>query len=199
MRTGSAQAMRELLNATGGYRLTGASDGDWDLLAAGSQLDLLSDEIETLYGDVFAEGASAGCLDLWESWLRPQRSAAPIDQRRRMLMQHLAINPEKGTLSEYGEMICAAGVRGKVAEGGSGLVVRCGGLFGLTEVEARKELDALLPAHIPWEIEFVFDWSTMETSGRSFADWDALKLTWAELDGLTREEILKGGTSNGIN
>ena len=193
MRTKSAQFMRELLNATGGYRLTGRTDGDWELEAAGSQLDLLSEEIETLYGDLFVHGATNDCLNHWESWLRPQRSAASIEQRRKMLMQQMAVCPTKGTLSEYDDMIYAAGVHGRLTENGGGLVVRCGGFLGLTETEIRRELDALLPAHLAWEIEPVFNWSTMEAAGRNFADWDALGLTWAELDRLTREEVLKGG------
>lgn len=193
MRTKSGQFMRELLNATGGYRLTGGTEGDWELEAAGSQLDLLSEEIETLYGDLFVHGAADDCLNRWESWLRPQRSAASIEQRRKMLMQQMAVCPTKGTLSEYGGMIYAAGVQGRLTEKDAGLVVCCGGFLGLTETEVRKELDALLPAHLSWEIEPVFDWSTMEATGRSFADWDALGLTWANLDGLTREELLRGG------
>lgn len=198
MRTKSAQYMRELLNATGGYQLTGESDGDWELIAAGSQLDRLSDEIETLYGDVFAEGATAECLNIWESWLRPQRSVASIEQRRKMLMQQMAVNPAKAALSEYRDMIYAAGVHGIPEEEESGLTLLCSGFLGLTETEVRRELDALLPAHLSWEIEPVFDWMTMEASGRSFVDWDALGLTWKELDALTRDEILKGGTNNGI-
>ena len=199
MRTRSAQYMRELLNATGGYRLTGESDGDWELIAAGSQLDLLSEELETLYGDLFIEGATADCLNLWESWLRPQRSAASIEQRRRMLMEQMAVNPGKGTLAEDRDMIYAAGVHGRAAEGEDGLILYCGGLLGLTEAEVRKELDALLPAHLPWKLEPVFDWSTMEASGRSFANWETLDLTWAELDSLTREEVLERGNNHGIN
>lgn len=193
MRTKSAKFMRELLNATGGYRLTGGTDGDWELEAAGPQLDLLSEEIETLYGDLFVHGATDDCLNRWESWLRPQRSAASIEQRRKMLMQQMAVNPEKGTLSEYGSMLYAAGVQGRLTENDAGVVVCCGGPLGLTETEIKRELDALLPAHLDWKIEPVFEWSTMEATGRSFAEWDALRLTWAELDSLTREEVLKGG------
>lgn len=192
----AAQHMRDLLNATGGYQLSETGEGE--LLAAGAALDLLSDGIEALVGDVFVLGASADHLDLWESWLRPQRSVAALEYRRKMLSRQMAICPEKGTLSDYKEMICAAGVLGRAAESESGVTVHCSGLLGLTEGEVRKELDALLPAHLPWEIEPAFDWLTMELGARTFADWDALKLIWAQLDALTREEVLERGENNGI-
>lgn len=199
MRTKSAQNMRKLLNATGCYQLTGESSGDWELNAAGAELDLLSDEVDALVKDLFVQEASPACLDAWERSIRPQRSTAPTEQRQRMLRAHMAVCPLKGTLSDYDEMLRAAGVQGRLVEGENGLSVQCAAILGLTEAEVRSELDALLPAHLPWELAPVFHWLTMEACSRSFADWDALDLTWAELDGLTREELLEGRKNNGID
>lgn len=199
MRTRSAQYMRDLLGATGGYQFDAESVGDWELSAAGAELDRLSDELNALFDDVFVQKAAELCLNLWESCLRPQRSTATIEQRRKMLHQQLAVNPGKKTLDEYKDMIYAAGVHGRVTESSGGLTVLCAGLLGLTEAEAKKELDALLPAHLSWNMEPVFEWGTMEASGRTFAEWDALDHSWAELDALTREEILEKGETYGIN
>lgn len=199
MRTKSAQNMSKLLHAAGCPQLAGGADGAGELNAAGAQLDLLSDEIEAVVKDCFLQGASQSRLDLWERSLRLQRSTAPIDQREKMLRAQLAVNPAQGTLSDYREMLRAAGVQGWLTEGETGLTVHCAALLGLTEAEVRSELDALLPAHLSWELTPVFNWLTMEACGRSFADWDGLDLTWAEMDSLTREELIEGSKSNGIN
>lgn len=191
MRKGAAQRMREVLNRTGAYRLTGETSGDWELNAMGTGLDRLSEGVDLLLSDLFVEDASTDHLDVWEGWLRPQRSQATTDQRRRMLRERLAVHPGKGSLAEYADMLWAAGVLGRLRETGTGLSVEAGGFLGLTETEVRRELDELLPAHLPWEIEPVFNWLTMEATGRTFRDWDALNLTWEELDSLTREEILE--------
>lgn len=199
MRTKSAQHMRELLHAAGCGQLLEEPGGDGVLDAAGAQLDLLSDEIEALLCDLFLQGASIERLNVLEGSLRPQRSASPPELRQKMLRAHMAICPDKGTLADYGTMLPAAGVQGRLKEGEGGLRVCCAALLGLTEAEVRSELDALLPAHLLWELEPMFNWLTMEACARSFAEWDALDFTWAELDELTREELLEGRKNDGID
>lgn len=181
--------MRELLNGTGAYRLTGESSADWELNACGAGFSLIEDEVQSLLNDLFPGSASSERLDLWEELFRPQPSAGTLEQRRAMLAARLSMNPQRLTKEDLSEMLPAAGVAGEVTEGETGLTVLAGRLLGVTEAEARAELDEVLPAHLPWTWDGSVNWAALDAWTRNFAALDARGLTWDDLDGVTREKL----------
>lgn len=184
-----AERMREELNATGCYALTGDTPGDLDLLAMDAALSDFDTELEQLVQDVFLGECSEDTLTRWELAVRPQRSTATPAQRKQMLLSRLAIHPHGSTVQACNALLPAAGAVGGVEETTGGITVKLAGTYGLTETQVQQELSQLLPAHLAHEITPVSTWQTIALGNRSFADWDELSLTWQELDALTREEL----------
>ena len=56
-------------------------------------------------------------------------------------------------------------------------------------VEAQRELDQLLPAHLAWAWEESITWVAWDAYSHSFEEWDGLGLTWAQLDQAVREDL----------
>lgn len=185
----AADRMRRILNGTGGYRLTGESSADWELNACGTGLDGLEQTVNELLDDLFAPTVSKARLDNWERLFRPQPSSAGLEERRAMLLERLSMNPGRFAPGEFSPMLRAAGITGEVLEEESGLRVLFGRCLGITEEEAKRELDAILPAHLSWEWDDSVNWAALDSWLPDFETLDSRQFTWDELDGLTRDGL----------
>lgn len=181
--------MREILNSTGIYRLTGESSADWETNACGAGFSLLENALESLLGSLFALLSPEEGLDRWEKLFRPQVSSDTLERRRNMLHNRLSMNPGRFSPGEFSSMIYGAGVEGEVLEDGEGLRVLLGRTLGVTEEEARRELDQVLPAHLPWEWDDSVNWTALDAWAPDFETLDARELSWDEVDVLTRERL----------
>lgn len=185
----AAERMREILNQTGGYRLTGESSADWELNACGEGLDSVERAADSLLCDLFALTASGKRLDDWEKLFRPQPSSAGLENRRTMLWERLSMNPGRFTPEGFSSMLRAAGIVGEVVEENGKLRVLFGRCLGIPEEEAKRELDAILPAHLLWEWDDSINWSALDAWASDFKTLDDRKLTWAQIESLTREDL----------
>lgn len=183
------ERMREILNATGAYRLTGESSADWELNACGAGFDLVEEAVEALLGDLFAPTASEKGVERWEKLYRPQPSSGTLEERRRITAERLAINPSRLGTGDLPGLLLAAGVKGAAEEGTDGLRVFLGRLLGVTEEEALREMDQVLPAHLPWEWVDSVCWAALDAWAPDFAFLDSRGMTWGEIEGLTREQL----------
>lgn len=143
--------MREILNSTGAYALTGETPADWELNAWGAGFDDAEAEIDGLLENLFAATASSASLSAWETLSRPQTLQGTLAERRAVTGARLAMTPARFTLQDVSQMLLAAGVEGTVQETSSGLKVIPEKLLGVSEAEAKRELELTLPAHLPWE------------------------------------------------
>ena len=67
------------------------------------------------------------------------------------------------------------------------------GLYSLTgSTPVDWELDQLLPAHLAWAWDTAVTWVALDAYPRSFEAWDDLGLTWAQLDGVSRQDLENG-------
>ncbi len=181
--------MRELLNGVGAYRLTGSSSADWELNACGAGFSLIEDGVESLLNDLFPDTASSDRLDLWERSCGLMPSAGTLEQRRAILAARLAMNPQKLTGKDFSAMLPAAGVVGEVVEGESSVTVLAGRLLGVSQEEAKAELDVVMPAHLSWTWDDSVNWAALDAWAEDFATLDARALTWEDLDGVTGEKL----------
>lgn len=180
----AAEHMRQVLNATGIYRLTGGALIDQELKAYGAGFALLEDAFQELYEELFVKTAPEERLKIWERLFRPQTSQGEAEKRRDMVLARLSVRPEQYRPQDFSAMLRGACVHGTVRETPEKLKVVLGGILGISEEEARRELDRLLPAHLPWEWEKTVSWLTAEARGRTFGEWDGRGLTWAQLEAL---------------
>ena len=70
-----------------------------------------------------------------------------------------------------------------------GLTIVLGRLLGITKEEATRELDQLLPSHLSWEWDESVTWVALDAYPRSFAEWDALGLSWTRLESISRADL----------
>ena len=109
-----------------------------------------------------------------------------------MVNSRLSVRPDGVNLEALQALLPGAGVRGLLLEDGDELTVVLGKLLGLTKVEATRELDQLLPAHLTWTLDESITWVALDAYSGSFSQWDALGLTWSELNSITRENLETG-------
>lgn len=184
--------LAEVLTGTGLYQLTGSTPVDWELSAYGIGFALVEDRLEVLLENMFTSTAGRQCLNQWEELFRKQPSTASLEDCREMVTSRLAVRPN-GFFPEAVEAVLpGAGVRGILKENSNGLTVVLGKLLGITKAEATRELDQLLPAHLSWQWEESITWVALDACSGSFAQWDALGLTWEGLDSISRENLESG-------
>lgn len=187
--TGAAARMREALNATGCYRLTGETSADWEVTACAAGLDWLDQEIEGLLADLFPDTMGEGRLAQWEALFQPMASAAEAEVRRETLSRRLAQNPTHYTLADYTQLLPAAGVAGLVVQEGDGLLVLVSKWLGLPQAEVERELDLLLPAHLTWSWAEPLNWDALDQWAPAYSAFDAKRKTWGILDGMSRAQM----------
>lgn len=181
--------LAQVLEGTGLYELTGSSPVDWELAAYGAGFALLEERFDQLLGDLFPATASREKLAQWEELFRPQRARASLEDCRETVQCRLAIQRDGFTPPDVQALLPGAGVRGLLLEGESGLTVVLGRLLGVTQAEAQRELDQLLPAHLAWAWEESITWVAWDAYSHPFEEWDGLGLTWAQLDQMVREDL----------
>ena len=191
MRKQAAERMRGILNGTGAYYLTGESPGDWDVNACGAGLDRLETAMDDLISDLFPPTRGEAQLTVWETLYRSQSADASLEERRKMLAERLAMNPGKLSPEDFSSMLWGAGVAGELRETEDGLLVLVGKWLGISEEEALRELDEILPAHLPWTWLEDMNWVKLDAWAPDFAFLDGKGLTWEEFDGMTQEELGK--------
>lgn len=189
MRDAAAKRMRDILNGTGGYRLTGETSADWEVNACGAGLDALQNAVDVLLSDLFVSTASDARLAAWEKLFRPQPTAGAIEDRRETLGERFSMNPGRFRPGDFSSMLGAAGVAGQVLEESGGLRVLAGRLLGITEEEAKRELDDVLPAHLPWEWDESVNWAALDVLTPDFETLDGWELSWTEIEQLDRNGL----------
>lgn len=197
------ERMRSLLNGTGAYRLDGTGSADWETDACGAGFTLVEQAADKLLGDLFPDTASQEALDRWEKLYRSQKAAGPLEDRRAVLAARLAIRPGRFSPGDFSPgdsspkqgnpMVRAAGVEAALQETEEGLRVALGRLLGVTEAEARRELDQILPAHLLWTWDDSITWEALDAWLPSFGSLDGRELTWEQADALTREQLEQWG------
>lgn len=149
----AAEHMAQVLRGTGLYTLDGDTWVDAELSAYGAGFALIEAFFTELLRELFIETAAGYGLDCWELLFRPQVSAGTAGQRRASLLARLGVGGDAHTLAEYSALLPGAGVEGTLAETEEGGLLVTGSPAGVTEEEAERELDRLLPAHLAWELQ----------------------------------------------
>lgn len=181
--------MKNVLESTKLYTLTGSSPVEWELAAYGAGFDLLEERFDRILGDLFVSTASGEMLTQWEKLFRAQPSTDDLSFRRETVKQRFAVHPDGFTPQAVAALLPGAGVQGVLLESGEGLVVVLGRLLGINQAEANRELDQLLPSHLPWTLEDSISWVALDAYPKSFGEWGAKGLTWERLDGVTRADL----------
>ena len=144
--------IREALNSTGSYRLTGETSADWEVIAAARGIDALEAAIDDFFADCFVSTAETEALDCWDKLFWGGVTGARDDRRRAMTAARLSVSPEDFTAAAYDKILTAAGIQGKITENADGLLVTVTAYNGVTAAQAKQVLALLLPAHLPFTV-----------------------------------------------
>ena len=141
-------------------------------------------------GDLFVATASREQVARWESLFRPQPADAPLEDCRETVLRRFAARQDSFTPAAVEALLPGAGVRGVLLENEEGgLTIVLGRLLGITKEEATRELGQLLPSHLSWEWDESVTWVALDAYPRSFAEWDALGLSWTRLESISRADL----------
>lgn len=145
--------MRRIMEESGVYKLTGNSPLDWELDACEAGLKTVWDRAEELEKDLFVQTASPEALACRELLYRPQAcSSGELEERRGALIKALSPYPGPASLETIESLAEACGVKAKAQEGEGKLVLVGEKLIGVTEKEAKRMLEQVLPSHLEWEL-----------------------------------------------
>ena len=145
--------MRRVMEASGVYKLTGDSPLDWELDAYTAGLKTVWDRAEALERDLFVQTAGEKALAGWELLYRPQACASgSLEERRGAVIKALSPYSGPASLGVIENLAEACGVKAKAEEAEGKLLLRGVKLLGVTEKEAKRMLEQVLPSHVPWEL-----------------------------------------------
>lgn len=144
--------MAGILSATGLYKLTGVSPVDMELDAYGAGLGLIEADMALLEAELFVMTAPGDRLREWEKLFRWQASSGELEDRRRGVAKALGAWQGEMSLAAIADILDIAGVRGEATYADGKITVTASGFMGVTEREAKRLLDRLLPAHLEWEL-----------------------------------------------
>lgn len=181
--------MAKVLENTGLYIFTGDSPVEWELAAYSEGFSLLEERFDRILENLFLDTAGRDMIACWERLFRPQPSTAELEDCRESVKRRFAVHPDSFTPKAVEALLPGAGVYGQLLEKENGLVILLGRLMGIKKEEAERELNQLLPAHLPWEWDESVTWVAFDAYSRSFAEWDAVGVTWEQLDQLARENL----------
>lgn len=170
--SGVLENIRRILQATGLYALSPGGLSASELAAYGAGFAVFEAAYHRLQEDLFIQTASSELLDAYESLFRPVVSAEREETRRAMLLQRFSVSGQDNTRAKLEARLWAAGVQGTITEWhGGGLLIKARKLLGLSKAAVQQELNGLLPAHLPYELEYTpFSWA------------DIIQLTWHEIE-----------------
>ena len=183
----AAQRLRKRLNATGCYRLTGETSADWETNACALGLEEVQQALDDLLADLFPATASEEQLAVFEARLRPFPAEATVEERRALLADRAAPISGAAAPEEWVRLLASAGVSADLVPGTldseeEGLLLTGAATAGLTEEEIARELDQILPAHLPWGWGHALTWRGIESFPKSFLTIDRKYKTWEEFD-----------------
>lgn len=144
--------IRQVLAATGVYRLTGDSPVDHEVDAYAAGLHVAEEAMDLALEEFFIETAPAERLEQWEALFCRQAPTGDLAGRRKALLGRMALHRRQGTLADLELALRAAGIDGTVEETEAGLAVRVKALLGVSEQEAGRRLERLMPLHLQWEL-----------------------------------------------
>jgi hypothetical protein len=178
IRSNSIGSVIENLAALRLYNLRSGSLVHAELAAYDEVFILLEEMLAGILRDAFVQTAQGEALRRFETLVGlPARSDVSAANRRELVIYRMSVAPYDFTAVKMLNSVRAAGVEAEIIEDAQNerLHVNSHALIDptLTIELARERLEALLPAHLEWELDFGF--TTAD-------DFDSLDLTWNELD-----------------
>ena len=184
----SKQRIYRLLEPLKLYALKGGTLVDAELAAYLAAFEAVENGLKQLYTGAFAALCDSQQLKRWERMTGlPVKEEIPLEQRRHMVLERLAVSPRGFTVAGLEKALASAGITAQVQElPGQGKIRIIshgitGGYYTLDEV--RRAINRFLPCHLEAELDFgSLTWEMFDEKDRTFQQWDEKKTTWEYFD-----------------
>ena len=194
----AGERLRRRLNATQCFRLTGTTSADWETDACAVGLEELQQEMDDLLAGLFPATSTGAQLDFWEARYRPDPLEAEESVRREMLLARagqLTGTEDPEAQEEWTRLMIAAGVKADVvadvtSDESPRLLIRGAVHFRQPKAQVERELDQLLPAHLPWAWSDTLTWRGIEEVIPSMLEMDRQYQRWSGLDSMKLSELI---------
>ena len=170
------------------YNLNKNSHVYAELAAYDAAFLLLEELLWQVWQNAFVQTATGEALRLYEKLVGlPERTYMDEQTRRELIIYRLSVAPFDFTAEKMLGSMRAAGIEATLTEypESERLIVRSISLIDptLTIDIAKNRLEALVPAHLEWDLDFGFtDWICLETLNYAWNGFDALDCEWGNLD-----------------
>ncbi len=179
--------MIDAIKAVGAYYL-GLGDLVYkELQSYACELDPISEEIDSVIRENFISTATGSGLDAYETIVGARRSDLDNEIRRDMLTALFTVNENDFTVEGVKRFFRSLDMDCTIVEYPKFfdlLIIPTQREYTPVEQEyIRKRAADFLPCHLTFTIEFrQSDWSVYDGLDLTFDEWDAMSMTWDELD-----------------
>ena len=181
------------------YRLEEDSRVYAELSAYDAAFCVLENLLEQAREGAFVQTAGGAALRRYEALVGlPERADMNEQKRRELVIYRLSVAPFDFTPEKMLGSMRAAGIEAELTESPESerLVVKSIALLDptLTIDIAKARLEALVPAHLEWDLDFGFtSWGELELMDYTWNELDALDCEWENLDAYIQNLITQGG------
>lgn len=180
------ESMTDKLSALEIYNITDESNIKTELKVYAEALERHRNNIDEVLRECFITSACDYGLELREKVVGDIKTQYSLSKRREMLSIRKGFNETDFSVNDIGKFIRGLGVTEfNISENPAQNVmsVCIGGSYPDSEAKwIKKQIQEILPAHLQAFVYFGGKtWHQYQTSGRTFAELDALDLTWKEI------------------
>ncbi len=181
------ERMCQVMSPFGIYSLSSESNVYSELSACAVGIDILRDTLSTLLRENFYATAESYGLSIPEKMWGSERINVPLDTRREMLRERLALSDADFTVASFNKVLNMLGIEAEVHESPRtqqiSIVVLTENLTDSERSFIVSQLKGHLPAHLDIGVSFDgFNWSDVKSSSLTFEQMDSASMTWSEID-----------------
>lgn len=186
------ESMKRSLEPPGVYR-SDAQALEWELRAYAEGLEALYEELGSLMRERFISTAEDIGLRVYEELFGPDRTGESAQSRREMLRLRMNLGEGDFTPAGIRRALDSLGLSYQISEFPALnwlTVTATTDCSDAMQAFIRREAEKMIPAHLEFQITFnTLTWSDIDGLDLSFAQSDALNLSWDELDNRKPEDI----------
>lgn len=186
----SLTSLKKALGATGLYRLDG-SNVEKELIVYAEELDRLNEKLGEMYREAFIETAQGYGLAEYEKIFSRERDSLSADKRRELIEKRMSLTLADFTRKGIEKALESFSLGFVMTEYPTLLklnIIAQGDYTAAEEDWIREQTAKIIPAHLEFQMVFnTLSWDEMDEKERIFSEWDALKMTWNDLDNMKKE------------
>lgn len=186
--------MLKALLPVGVYKLNNGTNVYKELQSYCAALDVFKETVDSVLSEISPVCAIGDGLVFYEKLFGDEKYSYSIEQRRRMILTMLLLGANDNTVEGIKRFFASLGVECELEEYFNTCFLYVYVLNSESfDSEERKNIieraKEFLPCHLEFSVDFrTIDWDTLDSYDRTFAQIDALDMTWGEFEAYNGEQ-----------